>query len=297
LANRRHKDTVFKDIFGSEKRKRYALSLYNALNGTGYEDPDALEFNTLDNVLYLGMHNDVSFVIGDEQNVWEHQSTLNPNMPLRVLKYVARLYENLIEKKEEDEYGKRLIMLLTPRAVVFYIGTEDRPDIEIMRLSDSFSGSGDVEVTVTAYNINEGHNKELMERCEALRGYSHMVARVRAHGDEGMSPEESINAALDDCIGGGIFEEYFVERRAEVADIFMSEYDEERVREIAAKANYRRGHEDGFAEGHDTGFDEGLLAAVKGLVRRCGWSADEAMDVVDIPEDERPRYVALLARP
>ena len=297
MANRRHKDTVFKDIFGSEKRKRYALSLYNALNGTGYEDPDALEFNTLDNVLYLGMHNDVSFVIGDEQNVWEHQSTLNPNMPLRVLKYVARLYENLIEKKEEDEYGKRLIMLLTPRAVVFYIGTEDRPDIEIMRLSDSFSGSGDVEVTVTAYNINEGHNKELMERCEALRGYSHMVARVRAHGDEGMSPEESINAALDDCIGGGIFEEYFVERRAEVADIFMSEYDEERVREIAAKANYRRGHEDGFAEGHDTGFDEGLLAAVKGLVRRCGWSADEAMDVVDIPEDERPRYVALLARP
>jgi hypothetical protein len=297
LANRRHKDTVFKDIFGSEKRKRYALSLYNALNGTGYEDPDALEFNTLDNVLYLGMHNDVSFVIGDEQNVWEHQSTLNPNMPLRVLKYVARLYENLIEKKEEDEYGKRLIMLPTPRAVVFYIGTEDRPDIEIMRLSDSFSGSGDVEVTVTAYNINEGHNKELMERCEALRGYSHMVARVRAHGDEGMSPEESINAALDDCIGGGIFEEYFVERRAEVADIFMSEYDEERVREIAAKANYRWGHEDGFAEGHDTGFDEGLLAAVKGLVRRCGWSADEAMDVVDIPEDERPRYVALLARP
>ena len=77
----------------------------------------------------------------------------------------------------------------------------------------------------------------------------------------------------------------------------MSEYDEERVREIAAKANYRWGHEDGFAEGHDTGFDEGLLAAVKGLVRRCGWSADEAMDVVDIPEDERPRYVALLARP
>jgi flagellar biosynthesis/type III secretory pathway protein FliH len=89
------------------------------------------------------------------------------------------------------------------------------------------------------------------------------------------------------------------------------------VREIAAKANYRWGHEDGFAEGRDTGFaegrdtgfaegrdtgfaeghDEGLLAAVRGLVRRRGWSADEAMDVVDIPEDERPRYVALLARP
>ena len=128
---------------------------------------------------------------------------------------------------------------------------------------------------------------------------------MRTYGDEGMSPGESINAALDDCIEDGIFKEYFVERRAKVADIFMSEYDEGRVREIAAKANYRWGHADGFAEGHADGFseghadgfDEGLLAAVKGLVRRCGWSADEAMDVVDIPEDERPRYVALLARP
>ena len=307
-SNRQHKDTVFKDIFGSEKRKRYALSLYNALNDTRYEDPDALDFNTLDNVLYLGMHNDVSFVIGDEQNVWEHQSTKNPNMPLRVLKYVARLYENLIEKKEEDEYGKRLIKLPTPRAIVFYIGTDNRPDVETMRLSDSFSVPGDIEVTVTAYNINEGHNQRLMERCEALRGYSHMVARVRAHGEEGMSPEETIEAALNGCIRDGIFKEYFVERRAKVADIFMSEYDEGRVREIAAKANYRWGHEDGFAEGRDTGFaegrdtgfaegrDEGLLAAVRGLVRRRGWSADEAMDAVGIPESDRTRYAELLER-
>ncbi len=120
---------------------------------------------------------------------------------------------------------------------------------------------------------------------------------MRTNGDEGMSPGESINAALDDCIEDGIFKEYFVERRAKVADIFMSEYDEERVREIAAKANYRWGHDDGYIEGHDAGFDEGLLAAVKGLVRRRGWDVDEAMDVVGIPEDERPRYAALLARP
>ena len=85
-----------------------------------------------------------------------------------------------------------------------------------------------------------------------------------------------------------------------MADIFMSEYDEGRVREIAAKANYRWGHEDGFAEGRDTGFaegrDEGLLAAVRGLVRRRGWSADEAMDAVGIPEENRPRYAKLVAK-
>ena len=116
--NRRYKDTVFRDLFGSEERKENALSLYNALNGTHHDDPAELELTTLDGVLYMGLRNDVSLLVGDDLSLWEQQSTRNPNMPQRGLKYFARLYAAHVERNGLNEYGTRLLALPTPRFVL-----------------------------------------------------------------------------------------------------------------------------------------------------------------------------------
>ena len=294
-ANRQYKDTVFRDIFGKEERKEYTLSLYNALNGTSYADPALLELNTLNNVIYMGMKNDVSFLIGDELNLWEHQSTHNPNMPLRVLKYVAKMYEKFVDKNDEDEYSSSPIRLPTPKAVVFYIGEQEHKDVEIMRLSDLYVGKGDLEVTVKSYNINYGHNRELMEKCEALMGYSRLVAGVRRGLGQGLSLTDAVNSALDECIANGIFAAYFIERRAEVADIFMFDYDEEKVRERMRRSSYRRGREEGRKTGRAEGREEALAEAIRALTGD-GRPEDEAMDMLHVPASERPRYRELLAQ-
>lgn len=155
-----------------------------------------------------------------------------------------------------------------------------------MLLSDAFSGAGDMEVRVTAYNINIGNNRELMDKCEALRGYSYMIARERAHEEAGMQPAEAIDAAIADCIQNDIFKEYFESRRATVADIFMTEYDEQEVIRRAALAAYR--------EGRNEGRTEGYLTMVSNLMRNQGIDADEAMRTLGVPEPDRPRIRELL---
>lgn len=92
-ANNQYKDRLFNYIYGNEGNKAWTLSLYNAVNGSDYRDPDAIEITTIKEVLYLGMHNDVSFMISDEMNLYEQQSGYNPNMPLRQLQYAGNLYE------------------------------------------------------------------------------------------------------------------------------------------------------------------------------------------------------------
>ena len=87
-----YKDRIFRMIF---KEKREFLDLYNAMNGTHYTNPDELTVTTLDNAIYLGMKNDVSFLLHDTLSLYEHQSTDNPNMPLRNLLYVSDIYSQL----------------------------------------------------------------------------------------------------------------------------------------------------------------------------------------------------------
>ena len=153
--NRNYKDTVFRDLFGSPERKANALELYNALNGTDYDDPDALELTTLDDVIYLNVKNDVSFLLADEMVLWEHQSTPNPNMPLRGLLYIARLLSAYIDREHLDIYYAKPVQIPTPRYVVFYIGEKERPEREVLRFSDLCAGvDPDVEVTCEVVNVN-----------------------------------------------------------------------------------------------------------------------------------------------
>ena len=134
-ANRKYKDELFRFIFHD---KRDLLSLYNAVNGTDYKNPDDLEINTLENVIYLKMKNDLSFLIGASMNLYEHQSTWNPNMPLRGLLYFAELYERYINSMGYRLSGNTRIPLPFPNYIVFYNGLEKEAEQMELRLSEAF---------------------------------------------------------------------------------------------------------------------------------------------------------------
>ena len=272
-TNRKYKDTVFRDLFGSEENKANALSLYNALRGTSYEDPSIIEITTLDNVIYMGVKNDISFLIGDETVLWEHQSTHNPNMPLRALSYFSHVYTKWIHENEYSVYDHRLIPLPRPRYVVFYIGEENRPDKEVFRLSDAFVGEPDssapdaLEVTALVYNINEGRNQGIASACSALAGYSHLIATIREGRAAGMGADDAIDWAIGRCIAEGVLAEYLSRRRAEVKDILLTEFDmEDTARRIVERHRdelIREGEERGLKIGEERGLKIGEERGLK----------------------------------
>ena len=159
--NSQYKDRLFTFLFGSEENKDWTLSLYNAVNGSFYQDPNAIEITTIKEIMYLGMHNDVSFLILDEMNLYEQQSTYNPNMPLRMMQYTGNLFEKYIKQRKLNKYSSRRFFLPVPRLVVFYNGTLEQQDEIVLRLSDSFpeGAEADIEVRVRMLNVNYGKTK------------------------------------------------------------------------------------------------------------------------------------------
>ena len=266
--NRRYKDSMFRDLFGSPERRENALELYNALNGSSYDDPEVLQFTTLDDVIYLSVKNDASFLVGDELVLWEHQSTRNPNMPLRGLVYFGRLYSRWAESAGVRVYDAKLVVLPRPRYFVFYAGPRDAPDREVLKLSDAYGGEGDVEVTCTVVNVNVGHNSDLAEKSPTLAGYAEFVSRVRVK-HETMALVEALNETIDECVAEDILSEYLTAKRAEVRDMFMTEYDEEKIHRQFRESGYEDGLEDGEAKGAERmiaalraqGVDEAQIAA------------------------------------
>lgn len=245
-GNRKYKDRLFRTIF---REKEDLLSLYNAMNDSDYEDPDLLEITTIDDVLYMGMKNDVSFLVEDYLNLYEAQATWCPNMPLRGLFYFARLYAGFVESRSLDIYSRTKLKLPTPRYVVFYNGTEREEEKSELRLSDSYEKKGDLECTATVLNINQGHNKALMEKCRKLYEYAYLVGKIRDFLELGKPLESAIDWAIADCLDRGILVEYLTKHQAEVKFMILSEYNEE----LHLKDTYEVGRADGWEEGQADG--------------------------------------------
>ena len=261
---KKFKDRLFIFIFGrdSEQSKRWRLELYNALNGTHYTDPDALKINTIENVIYISMHNDVSFIVDNEMNLYEQQSSYNPNMPLRGLLYFSQLYNAHLKSKGENILSSRKIMLPTPKYVVFYNGTKETEETWKMRLSDSFEKNpepGDFEWTATAININRDHNKELQKNCKPLYDYISFVAKTRENLFSGTHKQEAFEKAVDWAIEQNLLNGLFKKYRAEVLDMMLTEYDED--------FNNKTWYEDGVEDGILKGKEEKALEAAENLLR------------------------------
>ena len=212
---------------------RALLALYNAMNDTAYQDPEELVITTLENAIYLGMKNDVSFMICDRLFLYEHQSTKNPNMPLRNLLYVADLYSVLT--KDMFLYGELPVAIPEPRFVVFYNGEQKMEERAVLRLSDLYHPRTEhpyLELETLVLNINKGYNAELMEKCRELHDYSAFVALVREKRKNGRNLKHAVNEAIDECIHQDIMADFLRRNRAEVVKMSIYEYDEEKQREF-----------------------------------------------------------------
>ena len=239
-ANRKYKDTVFRMLFSD---KENLLALYNAVSGKLYTDPEQLQIVTLENAVYMGMKNDLAFIIDTNLFLYEHQSTYSANMPLWDLFYISSEYQKLVDKK--SLYSSKIQKIPAPKFLVFYNGTEAMEDCRTEYLSVAFenlTGEPDLELKVLTLNINRGHNLELMEQCRALKEYAQYVERVRSYvGKMGM--DAAVHRAVDECIQEGILEEFLRQRRAEVEAVSIFEYDKEEEERKLRKAEYEAGRE------------------------------------------------------
>lgn len=248
---RNHKDVLFIRLFHD---KRNLLSLYNALNKSHYTDENDLYINTLDDLIYISIKNDVSFIIGNYMNLYEHQSSFCPNMPVRGLIYLARLYKAYIDMNGLNVYGTKLIQLPKPKYIIFYNGTEAHEDIEELKLSDAFEGDGScLELVATMYNINFGHNRELMEQCKILSDYAYFISRVRCYGEKGYLIEKAADLACAECIEKDILREFLLKNRSEVVSMFLVDYKPLLQRKMDREEGYR----DGLTDGKNIGFTKG----------------------------------------
>ena len=225
-VHRQIKDRLFRFLF--EKDRDALLQLYNALNGTNYQDPSMLQVVTIESAVYVVMKNDLAFILAGVLNLYEHQSTVNPNLPVRFLIYLAQEYQGIIEKAKESLYGSKQITLPTPHCVVFYNGDQEMPEEKTLRLSDAFENKehrSDVELAVKVLNINHGHNAELMKQCKIL-------------------------------------EEFLRKYRSEVLGMLLEEFDVKKYERSLREEGVEIGREEGIEFGRAEGRDQTLIQQV-----------------------------------
>ena len=220
-----HKDRLFCNLFS---RKEHALSFYNALNSTHYENEDDLEIITLEDTLYMTMKNDVSVYLYGNISLWEQQSTINPNMPLRGLLYFAKQYEGWIASHRKDIYGRKLLKIPTPQFYVLYNGIESHPEREEYHLTEAFAHpTQGYDWTAHVININSGKNLELVTACSTLAEYTKLIHQIRTRQKSSESIESAVHQAVKYCIKNNILRTYLLKNESEVMSMILTEYDEE----------------------------------------------------------------------
>lgn len=254
---RNHKDNVFCLLY---KDKRNLLSLYNAMNGTSYENEAELEVVTLDGAICLKMKNDAAFVVDSRLNLYEQQSSRNENMPLRDLYYVVEELKKIAPPS--TLYHRTKIKIPTPRFVVFYNGAEEQPEKQVYKLSDSFSGeemNPELELKVTVININPGYNEELLERCESLKGYMLFVKKARDKKAVGIKLEDAVRQALEECIAENILAEFFQSHKEEIVEMEIWGFDQE----LHDQAMMEDGEIIGMEKGIEIGKGQGIKMGIR----------------------------------
>ena len=278
-----YKDSLFRSLFANEKA---ALALYNALHGTNYRAQDTdIRINTLDESLFTPQKNDLSFLLNGKLVVLvEHQSSINENMPFRFLHPVLRLLEHSIDDKKAI-YRKALVKLPRPQFIVLYNGTEPFPNEKTLRLSGAFEKVESVEdiyleLAVRVYNINEGRNTEMANRCEELRGYAYFVERVRCHEsaerkrdpalDKAVITRVAIKKAIQDCKDRSLLMDFWDKLSAEEISMLGSEWDINIAMEVE--------REESFEKGREEGREESLEKVARNMLRK-GFSFEEIAEL------------------
>ena len=251
LSNREYKSDVFSMLL---EEKENAISVYNALNGTDYPDDTEIEITTLDSGISLSVRNDASFIICSTLNIYEHQSTFCPNMPLRSLFYISSILQKRL--KGRDLFSTRRVLIPTPHFVVIYNGLEERPEKEILKLSDSFFGKNELpemELICTVININPKKNAGIKEKSRVLAEYTLFVEKVRENVMNGV--DVPIRSAIIYCKENNILRDFLSRRGMEVEKNMQIDMTWEAREPLIRKEEYEAGREEGMEEGLDKGIE------------------------------------------
>ena len=273
-VNRTYKSTLYIMLFQDKKN---LLELYNAVSGKHYTDPGLLEINTLENAIYMTVKNDVSFLIDGRLSLYEHQSTYNPNLPLRFLIYISKLYSRMT--RNANLYGIKLIRIPPPEFLIFYNGKEELPEQTMLNLSDMYETKdphAGLELSAVMLNISGKHNQKLKEACTTLKEYAIYTDKVRKYAEEAELPD-AVERAIQECIAEGVLQDFLEKHRAEAKEMSIFEYDQEK--------HMRQEREEAWADGHSAGLAEARLSMIIQMLKN-GMSAEDISRAAGATEEE-----------
>ena len=263
-VNRTFKSTVFIMLF---EDRNNLLELYNAMTGKHYTDPELLEINTLENAIYMTMKNDISFLIDGRLSLYEHQSTYNPNLPLRFLLYISKVYAGMT--KDANLYGTKTVKIPAPEFVIFYNGEDAKPEQMVLKLSDMYETKdreAKLELEAVMLNISGDNNTGLKEACRTLKEYAIYTDKIRLYA-KSMPLSDAVDRAIDSCIREGVLEEFLRKHKAEAKEMSIFEYDQEKhmrqEREAAWEDGHTAGVREGLERGRAAGIEEGHAAGAR----------------------------------
>ena len=259
--NRKYKDSVFTDLFGSDRdAKKNFIELYNALSGNDFKLNEVeLERKIIEQTLYKTFNNDVSWEINGKLIVLvEHQSTVNENMPLRCLEYVTRIYEGIVPVKAR--YAEKVYKLPNPDFYVVYVGKKELPEEQELRLSDAFytKDSSKLELVVTVKNCSSSKLLPVVKKCSILKQYCQFIEIVE-HNYNKLFPKKSFKKAIEIAMEQGILKDYLDRKSREVINMLCAKYDYKM--DIAVKQEEAR--EEGIAIGMQEGAQQKALELAK----------------------------------
>ena len=294
-TNRKYKDTVFRMLFNNKKE---VLGLYNNLFDTEYTDESLIDIVTLEDVLFIPRKNDVAFMMNGRFVVLvEHQSTINENMPLRFLIYIARLYEKIIDA--DNIYRRKLIKIPAPEFVVLYNGIDDlKQDGKVvteleLNLSDAFKDDGDVqpelfkdnkgahlELKVKVIDIRYSSHNKLVTKKDTLEQYSRFIQIIEDCRKSEENLDEAMKTAVNMAIENNILTEFLKENGSEVHNMLTLEYDEETARRVEREEAMEEGREEGRREG-----EQARRQLIISCLRKFK-SCEVVADILDISVEE-----------
>jgi predicted transposase/invertase (TIGR01784 family) len=265
--NKKYKDSLFVTYLTEDPKR--LIEVYNAVLSANLSPDTKVEVNTLENVLYHSVKNDLSFTVGDNLVVLiEDQSTLNMNMPLRLLMYVSRIYEQLLPSRAV--YSAQTIKVPRPEFIVLYNGKENLPDTMELKLSEAFMDAytkETLELTLTVYNINPGHNEHIRQKSKALWNYSTFVAKIHEYEKSGMPLADALRKGVEYCIKNGVMPEFIRKHSSEVNNMLFTEYNPAEARRVAIDEGFAQGSEYGHAQGLEQGIELGIEKGIeKGIL-------------------------------
>jgi len=251
-ANREYKSTLFSELFSNPNTLR---ELYNALADTNYGEETVIEINTLESAFFNDMRNDLSFTIDNRYVVLlEHQSTINANMPLRFLMYIARVFERITN--ERAIYHEKLMELPTPEFIVLYNGLRAFPAEKTLKLSDAYIGInksvkkfGNLDLTVRVLNINPGYNDDLLQKSNTLNGYTAFIEHIRNSQNKGIALQDAIKNAITWGMTQEILGKFLTEHGMEVSKMIPgTTFNIDIAKEVWQEEAREDGYEEGFAD-------------------------------------------------